>query len=88
MRPGENTAESDTLVTVSAYGLTDRPRLRYESRPVRLDDGAETAAKDGIPAITAFCTSSKEARPLTISVLPRCGRRPSSSAQPEELKVL
>ena len=31
------------------------------------DDGAETAASTGMPAIAAFCVSSKLARPLTIS---------------------
>ena len=29
------------------------------------DDGADTAARTGMPAVTAFWTSSNEARPLT-----------------------
>src|ERR1044072_5345329 len=51
------------------------------------DDGAETAASTGIPAIAAFCTSSNDARPDTISTVPPSGTRPSSSAHPVALST-
>jgi hypothetical protein len=51
------------------------------------DDGAGTAASTGIPAITAFCTSSKDARPLTSSTQPASGSLPSRSAQPTTLST-
>jgi len=57
------------------------------ARSTASDDGADTAARAGTPAITAFCTSSNEARPLTISVVPLSGRRPASSAQPMTLST-
>ena len=51
------------------------------------DDGAETAARNGIPAIDAFWVSSKLARPDTTSTTPRSGSRPSASAQPMTLST-
>jgi hypothetical protein len=51
------------------------------------DDGAETAASTGTPAIAAFCTSSNDARPETISTWPAAGTRPCSSAQPSTLST-
>ncbi|KQU33450.1 hypothetical protein ASH04_06200 [Rhodococcus sp. Leaf233] len=41
----------------------------------------------GIPAITAFCASSNEARPLTINIVPRSGTRSCSVAQPTTLST-
>src|SRR6185312_4265536 len=49
------------------------------------DDGADTAASTGTPAIAAFCTSSNDARPDTISTVPAAGTRFSSNAQPRVL---
>jgi hypothetical protein len=51
------------------------------------DDGADTAASTGTPAIAAFWTSSNEARPDTISTVPAAGTRFSSSAQPMALST-
>lgn len=53
-----------------------------DARSTASDDRAETAARIGIPAITAFCTSSNEARPLTIKTVPRRGIRSAAIAQP------
>src|SRR4051794_2864752 len=57
-----------------AYTLNDSPREKPTSvspastaRSTASDDGAETAASTGAPAVHAFCTSSNEARPLTCS---------------------
>ena len=57
------------------------------ARSTASDDGADTAASAGIPAITAFCTNSNDARPLTISVMPVSGSRPSPSAHPITLST-
>jgi len=57
------------------------------ARSTASDDGADTAARAGTPAITAFCTSSKEARPLTTRVAPVRGRRPALSAHPTTLST-
>jgi hypothetical protein len=51
------------------------------------DDGADTAASTGMPAIAAFWTSSNDARPDTISTVPPSGTRPSNSAQPVALST-
>ena len=51
------------------------------------DDGADTAASNGTPAIAAFCTSSNDARPDTSNTVPRNGIRPSSNAQPSTLST-
>ncbi len=51
------------------------------------EDGADTAASTGTPAIAAFCTSSNDARPDTISTVPPSGTRPSSNAQPVALST-
>ena len=51
------------------------------------DDGADTAASTGMPAISAFCASSKLARLETISTVPVRGRRSSFSAQPITLST-
>src|ERR671912_491085 len=46
------------------------------------DDGADTAASTGMPAITAFWVSSNDARPLTRRTVALSGIRSFSSAQP------
>src|ERR1700733_14972863 len=46
------------------------------------EDGADTAASSGMPASTAFCTSSNEARPETSSAQPASGRLSCSGPQP------
>src|SRR5579864_6242286 len=51
------------------------------------DDGADTAASSGIPAISAFCASSNEARPDTMSRWERSGSRRSVAAQPITLST-
>ena len=43
------------------------------ARSAASEDGAETAASTGAPAIAAFCTSSKDARPGTIRTVPAAG---------------
>ncbi len=40
------------------------------ARSTASEDGADTAASTGMPAITAFWVSSKDARPLTSSTVP------------------
>ncbi len=57
------------------------------ARSTASEDGAETAASIGIPAITAFCTSSKDARPLTIRTVPRSGSSPERRACPTTLST-
>jgi len=49
-------------------------------------EGAPTAAITGIRATSAFCTSSKLARPLTNRSDALIGRRRSKSAAPTSLK--
>ena len=51
------------------------------------DDGADTAASTGMPAIIAFWASSKLARLDTISTVPVSGSRFSFSAQPITLST-
>ena len=51
------------------------------------DDGAETAASTGMPAIAAFWVSSKLARPLTISTCPDSGSRPARTPSPTTLST-
>ena len=51
------------------------------------DDGADTAASTGMPAIAAFCVSSKLARPLTISTCPASGSRPWRTPSPITLST-
>ena len=48
-------------------------------------DGAPTAAISGIPAIAAFCTSSKLARPLSNNILSCSGSQLFCSAAPISL---
>ena len=57
-------------------GIFSGHRLRAtgEDDPARLE-GAPTAASNGTPAIEAFCTSSKLARPLTSITESRIGVR-------------
>jgi hypothetical protein len=62
-------------------------RPAWLARSTASEDGAETAASTGIPAITAFCVSSKEARPLTSSTVPDSGIRSFSTAQPMTLST-
>ncbi len=57
------------------------------ARSTASDEGAETAASNGIPAIAAFCTSSNDARPLTISAVPDSGTSPPRVAQPTTLST-
>ena len=51
------------------------------------DEGADTAASTGSPAIRAFWVSSNDARPLTSSTHPASGSRPSRRAQPITLST-
>ena len=51
------------------------------------DDGADTAASMGRPAISAFWVSSNDARPLTSSTQPASGSRPARRAQPITLST-
>ena len=51
------------------------------------DDGADTAASTGMPAIAAFWVSSKLARPLTISTCPASGSRPARTPSPMTLST-
>lgn len=51
----------------------------------RNDDGTESAASIGIPAMTALGTSSNEARPLTIRTVPRSGSILLRVAWPDHL---
>ena len=51
------------------------------------EDGADTAARTGSPAIRAFWVSSNDARPLTSSTHPASGSRPSRRAQPITLST-
>ena len=55
------------------------------ARSTASDDGADTAAITGTPAMTAFCASSKDARPLTRRTVPDNGIRLCSTAQPMHL---
>ncbi|CAM5602961.1 hypothetical protein SCALM49S_05803 [Streptomyces californicus] len=57
------------------------------ARSTASDDGAETAASAGIPAITAFCAGSNEARPETSSTARDRGSRWSVSARPTSLST-
>src|SRR6476469_598135 len=77
-----------------AYTLRRLPR----TKPSRLipassahatakDDGAETAARQGIPAMIAFWVSSNDARPDTTSTHPTPGTRPLCSAHPTTLST-
>jgi len=50
-------------------------------------DGAPTAASTLIPAIRAFCTNSKLARPLTSSTESFRGTRPSRTERPASLST-
>ena len=50
-------------------------------------DGAPTAATIGMPAASAFCTSSKLARPLSISTPVATGSFPASSRRPTSLST-
>ena len=59
------------------------PTLRAIST-ARLD-GAPTAAITGMPAIAAFCTSSKLARPLTTRTLSVGGQAPVEQQRPHQL---
>ena len=62
-------------------------RVRPKRRAVltaRLE-GAPTAATMGMPAMTAFCTSSKLVRPLSMSTWPESGRCLFKKARPTEL---
>ena len=70
-----------------AYTFMEEPRKKptrvspvSAARSTASEDGAETAASKGIPAMTAFCTSSNDARPLTIRTVSRRGSRPDSRA--------
>src|ERR1700710_2419125 len=49
------------------------------------DDGADTAARAGTPAITAFWVSSNDARPETMSTVPAAGTPPVSRGEPRTL---
>lgn len=51
------------------------------------DDGAETAASTGIPAIKAFCVNSNEARLDTSSPMPRNGSPYRPAAYPITLST-
>ncbi|OLT04209.1 hypothetical protein BJF90_24060 [Pseudonocardia sp. CNS-004] len=51
------------------------------------EDGADTAASTGTPAITAFCASSNDARPDTTSTPPFAGIPRCMSAQPSTLST-
>ena len=51
------------------------------------DEGADTAASMGSPAIRAFWVSSNDARPLTSSTHPASGSRPAWKAQPITLST-
>src|SRR5579859_575044 len=64
-----------------------RVRPASAARSAASEDGAETAASTGMPARTAFCTSSNEARPLTSSTHPRSGSLSCRSAQPMTLST-
>ena len=48
-------------------------------------DGADTAQRKAMPAIAAFCTISKLARPLTSSSFPWSGSSPASAIAPTSL---
>ena len=45
------------------------------------DEGADTAASTGTPAITAFWASSNDARPDTMRTVPAAGMRSASSSR-------
>ena len=60
--------------------------LALASSTARLE-GAETAERIGIPAITPLCTSSIDARPLTCRTCPRKGRSCSRAANPTTLST-
>lgn len=51
------------------------------------DDGADTAASTGIPAISAFWVNSNDARPLTNNTEAPSGIRSRSKAQPMTLST-
>ena len=59
----------------------------WPARSTANDDGADTAASTGTPAITAFWVISNDARPLTSNTLPLNGIRPASTAQPITLST-
>ncbi len=48
-------------------------------------EGAPTATRIGVPATAAFCTSSKERRPLTQTSLSASGSRPSRKRPADDL---
>ena len=50
-------------------------------------DGADTATSIGMPATTAFCTSSNDARPLTQSTCADSGSAPLRSIRPTTLST-
>ena len=57
------------------------------ARSIARLDGAPTAATIGMPAASAFWTSSKLARPLNISTPAATGKRPPSSNRPTSLST-
>src|SRR5580700_8988095 len=82
-------AHSRMIRSCPAYTFICSPRRKpisvipesAASSTARLD-GAETAASTGIPAISAFCVSSKLARPEARITCDRSGSNPCVAAQP------
>ena len=84
----------DVIRSGFAYTLNRPSRTKPQSViPVSLAnstarlDGAPTAAKIGTPAIAAFCTNSKLARPLTKRSESANGQRPIANCEPSTLST-
>ena len=80
--------------TAAEYTVTRPSRTKPQSVMRRSsasstasDDGAPTATRIGQPATDAFCTSSKDSRPLTQRSRLSSGSSPSRNAQPTTLSI-
>src|SRR5207249_1344328 len=70
-----------------AKGKVDEVKGRAKEAAGRATGDGETAATTGIPATSAFCRISNDARPETSSTRAASGSVPSSAARPTTLST-